>query len=71
VDPGVLIQPQPRGNVLDEKPTFLKLVFIGKPGSTSDQALAAQFEASLQAARAPGGEPHVVKDLRALQLVFN
>ena len=53
------------------EPSTTELVFIGKPGSTSNQALAEHFEASLQAARAPSEEPHVVKDLRALQLVFN
>jgi G3E family GTPase len=55
----------------EPEPSTTELVFIGKPGSTSDQAIAALFEASLQAARDPNGEPHVVKDLRALQLVFN
>ena len=55
----------------ESEPDRTELVFIGKRGSTSNGALAAQFEASLQAARDPSGEPHVVKDLRALQLVFN
>jgi G3E family GTPase len=55
----------------EQKPDMTELVFIGKPGSTSSEALATQFEASLRAAKAPGNEPYVVKDLRALQLVFN
>ena len=54
----------------EPEPDTTELVFIGKPGSTSSKAIAAHFEASLQAARTQGGKPHVVKDLRALQLVF-
>ncbi len=54
-----------------QKPNITELVFIGKPGSTSSEALAAHFEGSLRASRTQGNEPHVVKDLRALQVVFN
>jgi G3E family GTPase len=55
----------------EQEPDMTELVFIGKPGSTSSEALATQFEAALRAAKAPGNEPYMVKDLRALQLVFN
>ena len=55
----------------EQEPDTTELVFIGKPGSTSSEALATLFEASFQAAGAPEAEPHIVKDLRALQIVFN
>ena len=54
----------------DQEPDTTELVFIGKRGSTSNEAIAAHFGASLQAARTPGDEPHMVKELRALQVVF-
>jgi hypothetical protein len=54
----------------ESRPDATELVFIGKPGSTTSEAIATHFEASLRAASTPADEPHMVKDLRALQVVF-
>ena len=53
----------------EQEPDTTELVFIGQAGSTSNEAIAAHFEASFQAAM-ERDKPHVVKDLRALQVVF-
>ena len=53
----------------EQEPCTTELVFIGKPGSTTNDAIADHFRMSLQAA-VEGNEPHVVSDLRALQVIF-
>jgi G3E family GTPase len=57
---------EPQSGQADEVRT--ELVFIGKPGATSTDSLCAHFEKAFEdTAR---GEPHVVKDLRAFDVVF-
>jgi len=55
----------------EQEPETTELVFIGKPGSTTNEAIAAHFDAALHASRTQGDEPYVIKDLRALQVVFS
>jgi G3E family GTPase len=57
-------------NSPEPEPDTTELVFIGTPGSTSSEAIATHFGASLLAASTPANGPHMVKDLRALQVVF-
>ena len=54
------------------EPIRTELVFIGKPGATSDEALRLHMEDALQDAvvRARSGEGYVVSDLRAFNVVF-
>jgi len=47
-----------------------ELVFIGKPGSTSNDDLKAHFEQAWQAANAQGEEGYIVTDLRAFNVIF-
>jgi G3E family GTPase len=54
----------------EQAPDNTELVFIGKAGSTSNEAIAAHFGSSLEAAM-HGDTPHVVRDLRALQVIFD
>jgi G3E family GTPase len=54
----------------DQEPSTTELVFIGKPGCTTNEAIANHFGASLRAASTQANGPHMVKDLRALQVVF-
>jgi G3E family GTPase len=47
-----------------------ELVFIGKPGSTSNDDLKRHFEQAWQAANAQGEEGYTVTDLRAFNVIF-
>jgi len=47
-----------------------ELVFIGKPGSTSNEDLKAHFEQAWAAANAQGEEGYTVTDLRAFNVIF-
>jgi len=47
-----------------------ELVFIGKPGSTSNEDLKAHFDQALEAANAPDDEGYIVTDLRAFNVIF-
>ena len=47
-----------------------ELVFIGKPGSTSNDDLKLHFEQAWQAANAQGEESYTVTDLRAFNVIF-
>ena len=59
---------EPDGDGAD--PVSTELVFIGTPGTTTDEHIAAVFEGALRAARDGTSEPHVVTDLRAFNVVF-
>jgi G3E family GTPase len=50
-------------------PVSTELVFIGTPGTVTDEDIATVFEQALRAARS-GDEPHIVTDLRAFQVIF-
>jgi G3E family GTPase len=52
-------------------PVGTELVFIGKPGTVTDQAIAAVFDQAFQAARGGSREPHIVTDLRAFNVIFS
>jgi G3E family GTPase len=54
----------------EPEPSTTELVFIGTPGCTTNEAITTHFGASLRAASTQANEPHMVKDLRALQVVF-
>ena len=47
-----------------------ELVFIGKPGSTSNKDLKIHFEQAWQAAKNQGEEGYTVNDLRAFNVIF-
>jgi len=47
-----------------------ELVFIGKPGSTSNEDLKLHFEQAWQAANSQGEEGYTVTDLRAFNVIF-
>ena len=47
-----------------------ELVFIGKPGSTSNDDLKLHFEQAWQAANSQGEESYTVTDLRAFNVIF-
>jgi G3E family GTPase len=47
-----------------------ELVFIGKPGSTSNEELKLHFEHAWQAANDQGEEGYTVTDLRAFNVIF-
>jgi G3E family GTPase len=47
-----------------------ELVFIGKPGSTSNDDLKLHFDQAWQAANSQGEEGYTVTDLRAFNVVF-
>jgi hypothetical protein len=47
-----------------------ELVFIGRPGSTSNNDLKLHFEQAWQAANAQGEEGYTVTDLRAFNVIF-
>jgi G3E family GTPase len=47
-----------------------ELVFIGKPGSTSNEELRIHFEEAWQAANTQGDESYIVTDLRAFNVIF-
>ena len=51
-------------------PVTTELVFIGKPGTNTNESIRGLFEQALMNANAQGEEGHVVKDLRAFNVVF-
>jgi G3E family GTPase len=53
-----------------DKAITTELVFIGKPGSVSNDDLKVHFEQAWQAARDQGEEGHTVNDLRAFNVIF-
>lgn len=53
----------------DEDPVT-ELVFIGKRGATTNEAIAAHFENAHAEAATPAAEPHIVTDLRAFSVIF-
>lgn len=54
----------------NEPPSATELVFIGKRGATTEEALAAHFENALAEASAPPVAPHIISDLRAFSVIF-
>lgn len=54
----------------DAEDITTELVFIGKPGSITNDSIGALFEQSLEAARNQGDETYIVKDLRAFEVLF-
>lgn len=53
-----------------DKAVTTELVFIGKPGSVSNEDLKAHFEQAWQAAHDQGEEGYTVNDLRAFNVIF-
>ena len=53
-----------------DKAVTTELVFIGKPGSASNDDLKVHFEQAWQAARDQGEEGYTVNDLRAFNVIF-
>jgi len=53
-----------------DKAVTTELVFIGKPGSVSNDDLKVHFEQAWQAARDQGEEGYTVNDLRAFNVIF-
>lgn len=47
-----------------------ELVFIGKPGTATNDSIKAHFENALEEANTPDGEGYVVTDLRAFNVIF-
>jgi G3E family GTPase len=54
----------------EDRVTDTELVFIGKPGATSNEELRNHFEQAWEAAGAQGEEGYRVTDLRAFNVVF-
>ena len=61
-----LVEPEPN----EAKIVTTELVFIGKPGSTSNGDLKLHFEQAWQAANVQGEEGYTVTDLRAFNVIF-
>jgi G3E family GTPase len=61
-----LVDPEPN----EAEVGTTELVFIGKPGSTSNGDLKLHFEQAWQAANAQGEEGYTVTDLRAFNVIF-
>jgi G3E family GTPase len=51
-------------------PVSTELVFIGKPGTNTNESIGMVFEQALEDARAQDSEGYTVKDLRAFNVVF-
>lgn len=47
-----------------------ELVFIGKPGATTNEGLKAHFEKVWEETNAPDAEGYLVTDLRAFTIIF-
>jgi G3E family GTPase len=54
----------------EAEPITTELVFIGKPGATTNDCLKAHFEKALKEVRTPDEEGYIVTDLRAFNVVF-
>jgi G3E family GTPase len=54
----------------EDKGVTTELVFIGKPGSTTNDGLKAHFEKAWEDANAPDAEGYIVTDLRAFNVIF-
>ena len=54
----------------EDRTITTELVFIGKPGSTSNKDLKIHFEQAWQAANDQGEEGYTVNDLRAFNVIF-
>ena len=54
----------------EDRAITTELVFIGKPGSTSNEDLKIHFEQAWQADNDQGEEGYMVKDLRAFNVIF-
>jgi G3E family GTPase len=52
-------------------PVSTELVFIGRPGTVTNQAIATVFDQAFRAARDGSREPHIVTDLRAFNVIFS
>jgi G3E family GTPase len=52
-------------------PVSTELVFIGRPGTVTNQTIASVFENAFQAARDGSRERHLVTDLRAFNVIFS
>ena len=61
-----LVEPEPD----EDEVVTTELVFIGKPGSTSNDDLKRHFEQAWQAANDQGEEGYTVTDLRAFNVIF-
>ncbi len=61
-----LVEPEPD----EDKIVTTELVFIGQPGTTSNEDLKAHFEQAWQAANTQGEEGYTVTDLRAFNVIF-
>ncbi len=54
----------------EDEVVITELVFIGKPGSTSNDDLKVHFEQAWQADNTKGEEGYIVTDLRAFNVIF-
>jgi G3E family GTPase len=54
----------------DDAPVTTELVFIGKPGTNTNESIRELFEKAWAGANAQGDEGYLVKDLRAFNVVF-
>jgi len=61
-----LVEPEPN----EAEIVTTELVFIGKPGSTSNEDLKLHFDHAWQAANDKGDEGYTVTDLRAFNVIF-
>ena len=61
-----LAEPEPE----ETEPIITELVFIGKPGTTTNEGIKAHFENAWEQANAPDAEGYIVTDLRAFNVIF-
>ena len=61
-----LVEPEPE----ETEPTITELVFIGKPGTTTNVRIKAHFEKAWEEANTPDAEGYIVTDLRAFNVIF-
>jgi hypothetical protein len=54
----------------EDDPVTTELVFIGKPGTNTNESIRELFEQALADANTQGHEGYLVKDLRAFNVVF-
>jgi G3E family GTPase len=54
----------------EAEPITTELVFIGKPGTNTNESIRELFEQALQDAKSQGHENYRIKDLRAFNVVF-
>jgi G3E family GTPase len=55
---------------VEDEPATTELVFIGKPGKTTNESIRELFEQALIDSKSQGDKAYQVKDLRAFNVVF-